>query len=644
MSRVAELSKRIRSRRTAPDRSREPLPRQTAVPVLSSVPLSAVAYATQEILVVLTLGALAYLYLLPWVAAAVVVLVAVVVASYRRIIHAYPGGGGSFSAAGNLGPYAAVSAGSAMLLGNVLLVAVAVAAAVDNLVAAFPALHDARVPVAAGIVAALAVLTMVTSRQYGVVAAVPAYLFVAAIAALVVTGLGQAAFGAAPVAESAGFAVRPELGDLSAAALVVLVLRAFSAGGVSAAGTGTITTAVPTFRKRRSASAAATLAGAAAASMLLFAGVTALAVIADVRYVRDPCDLAGFDCGADPQRTVIAQLGAAVFGDATAGFVAVQVATVLVLLVAASTAIAGFAPFASVLAARGYLARRLHHPGDRQASRIAVAALGLAAAGAVAAFGASVTALIQLYLVATFLSFTLGQLGMVRHWSRALAEPPHDRERPRAAASRALAAVGAVLTAVVAVTVAVTGFAAGAWVMVVAVPLLALLMWATKGHYDAVAAELAAPEDRAAGMLPSRVHAIVLVSRVHKPTLRALAYARTSRPDLLEAVTVSVDMAATRALTDEWDRRGIPVPLKVLDAPHREIAGPVLEYVKSIRRASPRDVVVVYVPEYAVGRWWERPLHNRSAVRLKRRLLLTPGVMVTTVPWQSESAHRRRGS
>jgi hypothetical protein len=212
--------------------------------------------------------------------------------------------------------------------------------------------------------------------------------------------------------------------------------------------------------------------------------------------------------------------------------------------------------------------------------------------------------------------------------------------------SRAINTVGASLTGTVLVIVTITKFTHGAWIVLVAMPILFLLMRGIRRHYDEVGAELAADDPAASGaaLLPSRVHAIVLVSKIHKPTLRALAYARVARPDVLEAVTVNVDLAETRALTDEWDRRQIPVPLKVLDSPYREITRPIIDYVKGIRRSSPRDIVTVYIPEYVVGRWWEQVLHNQSALRLKTRLLFTPGVMVTSVPWQLESSDvaRRR--
>jgi hypothetical protein len=256
------------------------------------------------------------------------------------------------------------------------------------------------------------------------------------------------------------------------------------------------------------------------------------------------------------------------------------------------------------------------------------------------AFDASVTRLIQLYIVGVFTAFTLGQTGMVRHWNAMLRSPLSVEQKRRVLRSRVINAIGAVLTGTVLIIVTITKFTHGAWIVFMAMPVLFLLMRGIRRHYDRVSAELAvgADEHPDAALLPSRVHAIVLVSKIHKPTLRALAYARVGRPDVLEAVTVNVDLDETRALTDEWDRRNLPVPLKVLDSPYREITRPIVDYVKNIRRASPRDVVTVYIPEYIVGRWWEQLLHNQSALRLKGRLLFTPGVMVTSVPWQLASS------
>ena len=243
------------------------------------------------------------------------------------------------------------------------------------------------------------------------------------------------------------------------------------------------------------------------------------------------------------------------------------------------------------------------------------------------------------------MSFTLSQIGMVRHWTRHLRTESDPKVRHQMYRSRTINFFGGVMTGVVLVVVLITKFTHGAWIVCVAMPVLFLMMKGIHRHYENVAAELAVAEDSQVDetMLPARNHAIVLVSKIHKPTLRALAYARATRPSTLEAVTVGVEGPEARALQEEWERRGIPVPLKMLDSPYREITRPVLEYVKSLRRRSPRDVVSVYIPEYVVGHWWEHLLHNQSALRLKGRLLFQPGVMVISVPWQLHSSDRLKG-
>jgi hypothetical protein len=255
-----------------------------------------------------------------------------------------------------------------------------------------------------------------------------------------------------------------------------------------------------------------------------------------------------------------------------------------------------------------------------------------------------VTRLIQLYIVGVFVSFTLSQLGMVRHWTRELRTVTDPARRTRMLRSRAINAVGFGMTGVVLLIVLVTKFALGAWIAILAMTSVFALMKAIRRHYDRVREELALDADvSAARALPSRVHAIVLISRLHKPTMRAIAYARAARPQVLEAVTVGVDPDEVAALREQWDALELPVPLKVLDSPFREITRPILTYVRSVRRESPRDLVVVYIPEYVVGHWWEQLLHNQSALRLKGRLLFTPGVVVASVPWQLASSEGQTG-
>jgi hypothetical protein len=278
----------------------------------------------------------------------------------------------------------------------------------------------------------------------------------------------------------------------------------------------------------------------------------------------------------------------------------------------------------------------LHSRGDRLAFSNGIILLASFAIVLIVAFDAQVTKLIQLYIVGVFVSFVLSQTGMIRHWTRHLKTEEEPRERLRMQRSRAINTFGLAMTAVVLVIVLTTKFLAGAWIAIVEMVVIFMIMRGIQRHYERVAAELLIAEED--GSLPSRVHAIVLVSKLHKPTLRAVAYARAARPNMLEAVTVDVDDDVTERLLEQWDESGIPVPLRVLSSPYREVTRPIIEYVRDIRRRSPRDVVTVYIPEYVVGHWWEQLLHNQSALRIKGRLLFTPGVMVTSVPFQLRSS------
>jgi hypothetical protein len=317
------------------------------------------------------------------------------------------------------------------------------------------------------------------------------------------------------------------------------------------------------------------------------------------------------------------------------------VVTALILVLAANTAYNGFPVLGSILAQDRYLPRQLHTRGDRLAFSNGILFLAGFAVLLVIGFQAEVSRLIALYTVGVFVSFTLSQAGMVRHWNRRLAAEGLDAaERSRNLRYRGVSAFGGVMTGVVLVTVLITKFSAGAWIAIAAMAVFFVVMLAIRKHYDRVAEELVIGEMD--GVLPSRNHAIVLVSRLHKPTLRALAYARATRPAVLEAITVNVDDADTRRLVREWSELKLPVPLKVVESPYREITRPVLDYVKRIRTDNPRDVVTVFIPEYVVGHWWEQILHNQSALRLKGRLLFQPGVMVTSVPWQLASSERAK--
>jgi amino acid transporter len=644
MSDLGQLPKRlVLGRAVRSDRLGESLlPKRYALPIFASDPLSSVAYATQEILIVLTLAGTAFLYLAPWLAVGVVFLLVTVVLSYRQVVHAYPSGGGDYEvAAKNHGQFAALVVASALLVDYVMTVAVSVSAGTDNIISAFPALNEYRVLIAVVLVALLAAANLRGVRESGKAFAVPTYLFISGIAVMIVTGLVRYFFTDAGLhSETAQYTVTPEPGyeQMTGLALLFFALRAFASGCTALTGVEAIANGVPAFRPPKSRNAATTLALMGGIAAVMFAGVTALALVADVKYVEHACDLEGFaDCETEPQRTVIAQIAAATFGgDGSVGFFFIQAATALVLVLAANTAFNGFPLLGSVLAQDRFMPRQLHTRGDKLVFSNGILLLAGFAILLIVAFDADVTRLIQLYIIGVFTSFTIGQWGMVRHWNREMGLEQDPIARGRMRRSQIINTVGGSLTTVVLVIIVLTKFTHGAWLVLVAMPVLFLLMRAINRHYSQVAEQLVPDTD--SRLLPSKVHAIVLVSKVHKPALRALAFARATRPDALTALTVNVDDVETRNLQADWERYDIPVPLTVVESPYREITRPVVDYVKAIRRDSPRELVVVFVPQYVVGHWWENVLHNQSALRLRSRLQFQPGVMITTVPWQLESS------
>ena len=616
------------------------LPKSLALPVFCSDPLSSVAYATQEIVLVLALGGAVLLHLSWWVAAAVALLLAIVVASYRQTCHAYPGGGGAYAVSrANLGRDAALVAASALLVDYVLTVAVSVAAGVDNIASAFadhPWLHQHEVAISIVMIAILALINLRGVKESGRAFAIPTYGFVAVVMIMLGIGLFKTIFGHGLVAESAKYPIAPSVTHTGGILLLLLLLRAFASGCTALTGVEAVSNGVPSFRKPKAKNAASTLLIMGTLAIVMFIGITALAIISHVHFTdADNGRLIGFPKDAI-QPTVIAQLGTAVFGGSSVGFYVLQGLTAAILILAANTAFNGFPILASILGQDGYLPKQFSRRGDRLVFSNGVMLLSLLACLLIWAFDASTTRLIQLYIIGVFVSFTLSQAGMVVHWRRALTVERDPVQRRHIHRRRAINLTGALATALVLVIVLITKFTHGAWIVVIAMPLVFLLMRAVHKHYTRVAAEL--EPDPAGMVLPSRIHAVVLVSKLHKPTLRALAFARATHPDSLTALTVSTNEGDVRELQRLWAERDVPVPLTVLESKYRDITGPVLDYVEGVRRDSPRDVVVVYLPEYVVGHWWEHLLHNQSALRLKARLLFQPGVMVTNVPWQLRSS------
>lgn len=612
------------------------LPKHLALPIFASDPLSSVAYAPQELLMILLIGGLAFLSFAPWVAAAVVILLIVVVLSYRQLIKAYPSGGGDYEVASkNLGEKAGLVVASALLVDYVLTVAVSVASGVDNIISAIPELNPYRVEIAVGFVVLLAAVNLRGVRESSKTFAIPTYLFIGSVAVMIVTALVRTLAGDAPVAESADLVVQSE--DLSRAAFILLLLRAFASGCAALTGVEAISNGVPAFRRPKIQNAQKTLMAMGGTAIVLFSGLVAIALIAGVHYIdcTEPQLASLAQCGDDPQRSLIAQMASATFGNNSIPFFLIQAVTAAVLLLAANTAFNGFPLLGSVLAHDHYAPKFMSTRGDRLIFSNGVIALSITAGILLVVFQADVTTLIQLYIIGVFVSFTLGQTGMVRHWWRELGTAEKG-QRGAIWRSLALNGVGAILTASVLIVVTITKFTHGAWIVFVIMPVLFTLMLGVHRYYRDVDKEIEADPTTRFGAKGD--HAIVLVGRMQKPVLKALDYAIAARHDSIEAVHVSIDDAATEQLERDWAAQNIKVPLNVLESPYRDISAPIAKYIKQRRQDHGSEVVTVYTPQYIVGHWWENLLHNHKARRIRHKLALVHGVVIALVPWLLDSS------
>lgn len=621
------------------------LPKRIALPVFASDALSSVAYAPDEVFIMLSLaGASAYVW--SWkIGIAVALVMAAVVASYRQTVHAYPSGGGDYEVATvNLGPTAGTTVASALLVDYVLTVAVSISSGAQYAAGAISSLGGHEATLATVFVVLLAAMNLRGIRESGTFFAFPTYLFMLAILGMCAFGLVRLAAGDLPTVESAelGMAPEPGYGDsMTTVTLIFLLARAFSSGSAALTGVEAISNGVPAFRRPKSRNAATTLLLLGMIAITMMLSVIVLAKQMGLQLV-DPAHMDRLTLNGEPlpasydQHPAIAQIAEALFADFRPGFYLVVTVTGIILVLAANTAFNGFPVLGSILAKDGYAPRALGSRGDRLAYSNGIVFLAVMAIALIQVFNAETTRLIQLYIVGVFVSFNLSQLGMIRHWTRHLKTETDPVVRRRMMRSRVINTVGLTFTAVVLVIVLITKFLAGAWITILAMVVFFTIMRAIRRHYDSVNDELAADEEDK--VMPTRVHAIVLVGKLHKPTLRALAFAKATRPNTLEGVYVSMDPEATQRLLEEWDDRNLGVPLKVLHSPYRELVRPIVDYAMEIRKANPRGVVAVYIPEYVVGRWWEQLLHNQTALRLKGRLLFAPGVMVTSVPYQLRSS------
>lgn len=588
----------------------ERLNKLKALAVFSSDALSSSAYATEEILLVLILAGTGALGASLPITGAIGALVLIVAFSYRQTVRAYPSGGGAYTVAReNLGTSPGLLAAAALMVGYVLTVAVSIAAGVAAVTSAVPELHEHRVILGLVFVWLIVLGNLRGIRESGTIFSIPTYLFIASFGAMLVTGFVRSAQGveAEPLP--------PETVALGTSSLgLFLILRAFSSGCAALTGIEAMANGVPTFKPPESKNAAITLAWMAAILVTFFVGLTILAHRLGVMPVEQP--------------TAVSQVAKAAFGG-TPPYYIVQVATALILILAANTSFAGFPQLASVMARDGFLPRQFTFRGDRLAFSTGIIALGVLASAMLLIYQAETHRLIPLYALGVFISFTLSQSGMVRHWLR--------ERGPRWRGSMAINALGALATAVVAVVIGSTKFVQGAWIVVVAIPILVLILDRIHHHYQRVGDQLAISEADLRPTLPQRANhraqtVIVPVDEMNRAVLQTVDHARTLSDDVA-AVHVSDDPEEAEALRAEWEVRVPDIPIVILESPYRALIAPFLAYIDAVDRANPDARITVVLPEFVPAQPWQRFLHNQPAVRLRRALQTRPNTVVVNVPY-----------
>jgi amino acid transporter len=582
----------------------ERLSRLTGLAVLSSDPLSSVAYATEEILRVLVLvGGAGALGLVSPIALTIAAILAIVVFSYRQTIHAYPSGGGAYIVSKeNLGDLPALVAASSLLIDYVLTVAVSIAAGVAAITSAFPDWHANRVELTLVFVAILTVGNLRGIRESGRIFAAPTYFFVVTILTLVAVGtIRVLTGGAAPVVAAA------PLASTGQPLTLFLLLTAFSNGCTAMTGVEAVSNGVPAFKPPESKNAAATMVMMVVLSITMFLGITFLAHA----YHIMPSE----------QETVVSQLARGVFGRGIP-YYAVQAATMLILVLAANTAYADFPRLSSILARDGYVPRQFMNQGDRLAFSNGILGLSVLAAILLVVFGGDTHALIPLYMIGVFVSFTLSQAGMVVHWRR--------ERSPGWRTSAVINGIGATVTGLVLLVVAVTKAREGAWIIMLLIPLNVVFFQATRRHYRRVAQQLTLRGWTPPA--PRRNVVLVPVGGIQRAVVEALTYARTLSSDV-RAVYINVDPKATAELQALWNDWGQGVPLVVLESPYRSLMEPLLEYIDEIEEKEPDDYITVVLPEFVPARWWHHFFHNQRALLIKGALLFKPNTIVTSVPF-----------
>ncbi len=581
----------------------ERLSKIKALAIFSSDAISSSAYATEEILIVLVAaGAAALSYALP-IAFAIALLLAIVSFSYRQTVHAYPHGGGSYTVSKeNLGTQAGLVAASALLIDYVLTVAVSIAAGTAAVTSAVESLVPYQVPIAVGFVILITLINLRGVRESGTIFAIPTYLFIFSLTIVIVLGAVRIFLGGATHAP-------PHVDQGVEPVTILLLLHAFAAGSVAMSGTEAISNGVPMFQPPESKNAAITLTWMSSILGFFFVGVTFLAD--------------SFGIAPSSTETVISQVGRAVLGNGLP-YVIFQAATTLILVLAANTSFAGFPRLAWILARDGFMPHQLSFRGDRLAFSNGIITLGAIACVLLIAFGGSTHALIPLYAVGVFISFTLSQSGMVLHWWR-LREPGWRK-------SMAINGIGALATAVVLLVVSSVKFAGGAWMVLVLVPVLVWIFNTIHNHYQRVSEQLDPSRVDQASLAVTKQVVLVPIGDINEPALRALAYARSisSHPVAIRLIFEESDVDAIRK---QWAQWGNGAELILLESPYRSFVQPLLAYIEEFRRHDPNAYITVVLPEFLPAHWWEHVLHNQSALQLKAALLFRPNTITIDVPY-----------
>ena len=579
----------------------------------------------------------------PWIGLGVAMVGLLVIGTYRYNINQIASEGDIQLVHRKLGALPSIVMGASSLMDYMLTVAVSMSSASSFLVALYPQIQDWRTHIAVLLIVALTLFALRGVQLLGKIAYWPLYVFLALLGATLIVGWIRAATGTLPLAESATYVIAPEYHDhaLEGLALVLLLARSFSAGVVAFSGVSTISNSVKYFRRPKKYNAAVTMMLMGLITSVLLVSLLGFAAATRVHMVHDTTRFLFIDGHAPGeyfhQKPALYQVALAIYQGVPFFAQLLVFATVGVLIIASLTAFTGFPVIASSLADYQYLPVFFRSMESRGLYANGVLALSAFSIFLTTVFGSDVYSLIQLYIVGMCLSMVLVQLAVVRYRMRLLRITLAQMPRRALIRDIAVSVVGVVVTAAVLVIVVVTKFAAGAWLSLGMIALMVGGMVVTRRHYDAVDAALDIPLNAESvadvAALPSRVHAIVYVERVRRPVVRALSYARAGRPSTIEALTVNNDRAALEVVKKRWYALGIPVPLSVIDSPYRDTVDAVVSYIRRRRKKSPRDILVVYLPEFVVEHWWQRLLHRRTVRRLKQALLHEPGVMTATVPW-----------